>query len=182
MASKNCGMCFGRRTVKCSRCCTLGNYLTVSGEQVTCTCSGGYVECPACDGTGRQRVTSASAASLYENTTDDRKTSEESPEALISSMHELRKDIRRGINQCSLLPPALRDDWQERLANLTDANCVAELEALRREVKDAYEKRTLFFDYRQVSKSTDLESDLSLLETELRSLRDQCSRYLSKLH
>ena len=71
---------------------------------------------------------------------------------------------------------------QDRLANLTDANCVAELEALRKEVKDAYERRTLVFDHREVSKSMDLEGDLSLLEIELRSLRDQCSRYLSKLH
>jgi len=182
MARNDCGVCSGRGTVECPMCDSRG-YKTVGGEHITCSnCSGGRRDCLACEGTGRRTVTSAGAASLYENTTDDRKTSEKSPEALISSMRELRKDIRRGINQCSLLPPALRDDWQERLANLTDANCVAELEALRREVKDAYEKRTLFFDYRQVSKSTDLESDLSLLETELRSLRDQCSRYLSKLH
>jgi hypothetical protein len=119
---------------------------------------------------------------LDENKADDSKATEESPEALVAKMHELRQDIQRGIARCSLLPSALRNGWQDRLANLTDANCVAELEALRKEVKDAYERRTLFFDHREVSKSMDLESDLSLLEMELRSLRDQCSRYLSKLH
>ena len=119
---------------------------------------------------------------LDENKVDRSKTPEESPEALLRGVHKLRWDIQTDIARCSLLPSASRYSWQDRLANLTDANCVAELEALRKEVEDAYGRRTLFFDNRKVSKSMDLEGDLSLLEVELRSLRDQCSRYLSKLH
>lgn len=181
MARDDCGLCFGERTRPCSMCAGLG-YSIVSGERVTCNCSGGKLECPACNGTGRRRGTMVEPAPLDENKADGSKTSEESPEALRTSMHELRQDIQRGIARCSLLPSALKNSWQDRLANLTDANCVSELEALRREVKEAYERRTLFFDHREVSTSMDLESDLSLLEMELRSLRDKCSRYLSKLH
>ena len=152
----------------------------VSGERVTCSCSAGYVDCPSCEGTGRRRAAMVEAGPLRDSIADDLKTPEKSPEEVRTGMDKLRQHIQQGINQCSLLPSALRNDWVDRLASLTDANCVAELEALRREVKDAYERRIHFFDDREVSKSMDLESDLSLLEMELRSLRDQCSRYLSK--
>ena len=112
---------------------------------------------------------------------DGSQADRESPEELVARMHELRQDIQDGINRCSLLPSALRNDWRDRLANLTDANCVTELEALRRDVQDAFERRALYSDHRQVSKSADLESELRLLEMELRSLRDRCSRYLATL-
>jgi hypothetical protein len=98
-----------------------------------------------------------------------------------AGMRRLWRDIRGHINQCRLLPPALRDDWLNRLANLTDAGCVSELEALRREVEEAYQRRARYFNYREVSRSLDLESTLLLLEIELGQLRDQCSRYLSYL-
>lgn len=110
---------------------------------------------------------------------DELKKSEESPESLVAGIHDLRQDVQYGINQCTLLPSTLRNDWLDRLANLTDANCVAELEALRRDVQDVYERAGDYSDYREVSKSMDLEGDLRLLEMEVRSLRDQCSRYLS---
>jgi hypothetical protein len=98
-----------------------------------------------------------------------------------AGMRQLWRDIRGHINQCRLLPPALRDNWLNRLANLTDADCVSELEALRREVEEAYERQARYFDLREVSRSLDLESTLLLLEIELRLLRDRCSRYLSYL-
>jgi hypothetical protein len=109
------------------------------------------------------------------------KTSEESVEALVAGAHQLRRDIQEHISQCRLLPPALRGNWLDRLANLTDACCVSELEALRREVQEAYEGRARYFNYREVSRSLDLESTLSLVVAELRQLRDQCARYLSYL-
>ena len=112
---------------------------------------------------------------------DSSPASEESPDALVARMHGLRQNIENGIEQCTLLPSGLRNDWRDRLANLTDTNCVSELEALRRDVQVAFERRSLYFDHRQVSKSMALEGDLRLLEMELRSLRDQCSRYFSML-
>jgi hypothetical protein len=70
MARDDCGLCFGRGKLTCSMCSGLG-YRREFGERVTCSCSGGYVECPICEGTGRRRVAMVGPGSLDENTTDD---------------------------------------------------------------------------------------------------------------
>src|SRR5262249_14386477 len=141
MADDDCQLCSGRGRLTCTMCIGLG-YRTVSGERVTCGCSAGYVDCPSCEGTGRRKAAMLEPGPLDDNTADDLKTLEESPDSVRAGMNQLRQHIQRGINRCSLLPFALRNDWVDRLANLTDANCVAELETLRREVKSVYEKRT----------------------------------------
>ena len=146
MARDNCGLCSGKGTLPCTTCAGMG-YRIRDGQHVTCSCSAGRRECAACEGTGRRRLTSIGHATLDENRADDSKAPEESQEAVRAGMDKLRQQIQQGINQCSLLPSALRNNWVDRLANLTDANCVAEVEALCREVKDAYRRRTLFFDH-----------------------------------
>jgi hypothetical protein len=71
MARDDCGLCFGRGKLTCSMCSGAG-YRREFGERVTCSCSGGYVQCQCCEGTGRRRVTMAGPGSLDENTTDAR--------------------------------------------------------------------------------------------------------------
>jgi hypothetical protein len=62
---------------------------------------------------------------------------------------------------------------------LTVGNCLTALEALRADVKRTRANCSRYFDHRQVSRSMDLEGQLSLLENELGSLRYYCGEYFS---
>ena len=67
MARDDCGLFFGRGTLPCSICGGLG-YRAEGDEHVTCnSCSAGRCDCPACEGTGRRRVTVVKSGSLEEN-------------------------------------------------------------------------------------------------------------------
>jgi len=117
MARDDCGLCFGRGRLPCSTCGGLGYRTgTYSAEMLSCGCSGGYVKCLSCDGTGRRRVTTVTAGSLDEDTSgNENKTSHRKPLALAelqARYDEAVRDARQKQKDC--LDQIERDQQENR--------------------------------------------------------------------
>jgi hypothetical protein len=194
-----CETCTGTGTVRCSSCVGTGSRRetrydrdyegrpVARDEWVSCPgCAGtGDKPCSPCSGTGsvqkhsRTRSGSRNYAgpepALIPSPTVEPDTGTPSPGQL-NRKRDWILDYRLGQPE---LPVPLATDWHRRLSQLTDANCLAEVEAILREVirarKKSFDDANLF----DVSKTMDQDRQFSHLEADLRELRDMLARYWS---
>ena len=170
MALEECALCCGRGKLQCSMCAGLGYGVDMhSAERLSCSCSGGYVDCLGCQGTGKRSMTTVSAGSFSEQAADvgDSVDSKE-PASLAELQARYDEAVREARQKQKEFLSQIEQSQQDRRTRL-DCSCYCEfkdwVKGLDVEAREITEELNEALANLKLMGENKLASDITLLES-----------------